>query len=649
MEGYSLLRGRVTGGFWGKIQKRIAKETLDQQYDILNGKRDGLKPDQYSFCIENFELAAGRKSGEYHGYVYSDSELGKWMEAAAYSLRNMPDQRLEERMDGLVDLVAEAQMEDGYVNTYFQVLRPESRLKHFAFSCELYNMGHLMEAAAAYYETTGKRKFLDVMCKTGDLLCELMKQPEYSRVYDGHPEIELGLYRLYQVTGEKRYLSLAAHFIRERGRQPCFFQSEELLGDNDEGANDKWFGADHHLAHRPVREQEKADGHAVKAMYLYSAVADMVKEGLDTDGSLERAMNRVWKNMTERRMYITGGIGSQGYAERFTVDDDLPPDRGYLETCAAVGVCFWAVRLLRLYREARYADILERALYNGVLAGWSLDGDAYFYTNPLHYKRTVSDYREDCRHLENGRQKWFRCACCPSNVLRLAADIQEYCLTVSPDEVDINLYLQGSWELETGGKRIVIESETEYPFDGKVRLHIRSDEQPFRMRLGLRIPEWCRGYELSLNGEECGEERSDRGYALMNREWDGKEEIVLTLQMPAEYVFPDPRIWDCAGKAALVRGPLVYCLESLDQEENDLTGIGYRLNAAVEQAEGEGILEGITLLKAAGCRRRGNPDGKPYTALRPAAKECEITAIPYFAWRNRGEADMDVWLPFLER
>ncbi|HJD31597.1 MAG TPA: glycoside hydrolase family 127 protein, partial [Candidatus Eisenbergiella stercorigallinarum] len=348
-------------------------------------------------------------------------------------------------------------------------------------------------------------------------------------------------------------------------------------------------------------------------------------------------------------MYITGGIGSQGYAERFTVDDDLPPDRGYLETCAAVGVCFWAVRLLRLYREARYADILERALYNGVLAGWSLDGDAYFYTNPLHYKRTVSDYREDCRHLENGRQKWFRCACCPSNVLRLAADIQEYCLTVSPDEVDINLYLQGSWELETGGKRIVIEAETEYPFDGKVRLHIRSDEQPFRMRLGLRIPEWCRGYELSLNGEECGEERSDRGYVLLDREWNGKEEIVLTLQMPAEYVFPDPRIWDCAGKAALVRGPLVYCLESLDQEENDLTGIGYRLNAAVEQAEGEGILEGITLLKAAGCRRRGNPDGKPYTALRPAAEECEITAIPYFAWRNRGEADMDVWLPFLER
>lgn len=644
-----MVQSKVTGGFWGKIQKKIAGETLYQQYEILNGKKEGLRPEQYSSCILNFEIAAGKKDETYKGYVYSDSELAKWMEAAAYSLRNEPDERLEKMMDDLVGLISDAQMEDGYVNTYFQVLRPQSRLKHFAFSCELYNMGHLMEAAVAYYEATGKRRFLDVMCRTGDLLCRLMEQEGYCHVYDGHPEIELGLCRLFQATGERRYLILAKHFIDERGEQPCFFLTEELLGDNDEGANDKWFGADHHLAHMPVRQQEKADGHAVKAVYLYSAVAELVKEGQDEDGTLERAMLCVWENMTEKRMYVTGAIGQQGYGERFTTDYDLPSDRGYLESCASIGICFWAKRLLALYQDPRYADVMERALYNSVLAGWSLDGRGYFYTNTLHYKRGVTDYREDCKHMENGRQRWFRCACCPPNIMRLITDIQNYALTVVRDTIFFQLYMQGQWKIRTGETIVTVTTNTDYPFDGVVRIHLSTERYPAKARIALRIPEWCKIYGISVDGKRSRNLNiSKHGYVILDVELLQDRTIILDMEMEARYVFVNEKVWDCAGKAALVRGPIVYCLEAFDQEEGGLDGIRFSLNSGITIIEGEGILEGAKLLETQGDRIKSSLEGKLYADKPAEAEKCRIRAIPYYTWQNRGETDMDVWLPYRE-
>lgn len=643
------LYGEINGGFWGKLQEKIARETLYQQYEILNGKKEELRPEQYSHCIENFEIAAGKKKAKYKGYVYSDSELGKWMEACAYSLRNEPDEKLEKIMDDLVDLISDAQMDDGYLNTYFQILRPESRLKHFAFSCELYNMGHLMEAAVAYYEVTGKRKFLDRMCRVGDFLCALMEKEDYCHVYDGHPEIELGLCSLFRVTGERKYLLLAKHFIDERGKQPCFFQTEDLLGDNDDGANNKWFGADHHLAHMLVREQNKADGHAVKAVYLYSAVADIVREGLDHDGTLEKSMLKVWKNMTEKRMYVTGGIGSQSYAERFTTDYDLPSDRGYMETCASIGICLWGKRLLELYSDTSYADIMERALYNNILAGWSLDGKGYFYTNTLHYKRNITDYREDCKHLEKKRQGWFQCACCPPNIMRFITNIQNYALVAKQNMIFFNLYMQGQWKVKIYEDIIMVTVQTDYPYDGVIRMRFLANRKPITINIALRIPDWCTKYGLCINDKvEMNTEKSENGYVMLDMDLSREKTVILNLFMNAEYVFPNKNIWDCIGKVALMRGPIIYCLESVDYEDDNLDGIGIFLNSSISVIEGEGILEGVKLLETEGYKYRSNSYDRLYAYEPAKVDKCRIVAVPYYAWQNRGETDMDVWFPYRE-
>lgn len=652
---------RITGGFWKQKQDMIAKDVIYRQLEILSGGKDGLRPGQESHVIENFQIAAGRSNAPYQGYVYSDSELGKWMEAAAYSLKNVADQKLEGILDSLVELVTKAQMPDGYVNTYFQVLRPESRLKHFAFSCELYNMGHLMEASAAFYEVTGKSRFLEAMCRAGDFLCGWAERPENRHVYDGHAEIELGLTRLYQVTGRRRYLELAEHFIRERGRRPCFFLEEEPLGDNDTGANDFWFGPDHHQAHKPVTEQRTAEGHAVKLVYLYSGVADLVREGLDPDHSLEKAMLAVWENMTARRMYVTGGIGSQGYAERFTGDYDLPGDRGYLETCASVGVCFWADRMLRLYRDGRYGDTFERALYNGVLAGWSLDGNSYFYTNTLHYKRGISDYREDCRHLEKERQLWFRCACCPSNILRLVAKLQEYAWMYEEGIVYVNLYIQGELRVTGAQKDYLLQMDTDYPWDGEVRIRVHSFGERGGVSTGrgpisalaLRIPSWCRSFAIEVNGRRMSEEEMAgqirQGYLYLYRLWRDQDEICLRLDMSPGYLFSNGQVWENSGRAVLARGPLIYCLESTDQE-GGLAGIYYDVSQVPSVENGSiqtdhGVKE-LKYLEGKAFRLKEN--GKElYTDMVPEMEECRYRAIPYFAWGNRGECDMDVWVPML--
>lgn len=638
---------KITGGFWKEKQQKAAFHVLYEQYDILNGKRDGLRPEQYSFGIENFKIAAGMSDAEYHGYVYSDSEVGKWIEAASYSLSNYGDAVMEEKIDSLVDLIEQAQMEDGYLNTYFQVLRPEDRLKHFAFSCELYNMGHLMEAAAAYFEATGKQKFLNVMRRTADLLCEIVRKREYRYVYDGHAEIEIGLYRLYETTGEKKYLELSLHFINERGRQPCFFQQEELLGDNDTGANDQWFGADHHQAHMPVRNQRTAEGHAVKLVYLYASIADMVKEGMDRDGSLEAAMNHVWKNMIGKRMYITGGIGSQGYAERFTKDYDLPGDRGYLETCAAIGLVFWAKGMNDLYHDAGYMDVAERAIFNGVLAGWSLDGNEYFYTNTLHYRRGITDYREDTKHLDGERQKWFRCACCPSNILRLIASIQNYMISVQDHCIYCNLYGSGQWQIDTGGKSIDIEIQTDYPYSGEICITVYSPEGPNDLCIALRIPAWCGKYQVcdGEGRELCQDTELKDGYYMVNGV-RSETKIQLTLEMPVRYVFANHSVWEYSGKAALMRGPLVYCLESVDNDDN-LNGIFWNIKEKFDCMEGVGKLAGLPVLKGWAYRMYSDEkDNRLYFDRIPSMKEYMVTAIPYFAWQNRGKSDMDVWIPY---
>lgn len=632
----------VTGGFWAGRQRLAAEKTLWEQLEILKGHRNHLSPEVCSHAVENFRIAAGLSSQPYLGTVCNDSEVGKWIEAAAYSLRHYPNPALEKEVDALVDLIVQAQMPDGYLNTYFQVLYPQERFKHFGFNCELYNMGHLMEAAAAYCAATGKRKLLDAMCRLGDLLCDRIGPGEDQvHVYDGHAEIELGLLALYEATGIEKYLDLCAYFVMERGKQPSFLLTEPALHREDPSIHDKWFGLDHHQAHMPVMEQSRADGHAVKLTYLFSAAEDLCRHGRDPEGKIRTAADRVWENMTLHRMYITGAIGSQGYGERFTVDDDLPPDHGYAETCASIGIAIWGSKMLGRRHDARIADTIETALYNGMLVGWSLDGMRYHYTNILHCKNEVMQYRQDQQYLSLQRRLWYDCACCPSNILRVVCNIEKYVISATDSTLYFDSYASAEVCFEHGGKAGKLEIETDFPYDGRVAIRYTGDE-PTDFRLALRLPGWCASASLQI-GHQSVRYEQENGYIMLDRTWHSGDEIVLDLPMQVEFYEASPHMWDTAGRAAMKRGPLVYCVEGIDHDDS-LSGVEYAVGESAVIRRGDRELSGIPLVEMNGYRRRASD--KPYVKLSGEADPCRITAIPYFAWGNRGVSDMDVWLPY---
>lgn len=627
-------------GFWRERQKLIADQVIYRQYEILNGSRTGLAPDQYSNVLDSFRIVAGLSDDQYRGSVCGDSELGKWIEAAALSIRNFPDEKLAELVRETIGLLKAAQEEDGYLSTYYQALMPDSRFTHFAFSCELYNMGHLMEAAAVWYEVTGDRSLLDVMCKTADLLCSVFMQEHPEGACDGHPEIELGLLKLYRATGLERYQKLALAFVRERGKRPGFFLEEKHLGGTGKEKPDRWFGPDHHLAHRQVNDQREADGHAVKLCYLYTAVTELILSGELSREVYGTAVDAVWKNMVERRMYVTGGIGSQAYAERFTRDYDLPSERGYLETCASVAVCLWAEKMLEYHRDAGYADVYEWELYNGVLAGWSLDGNTYHYTNTLRYRSGITDYRHDCVHVEGQRQPWFACACCPSNLLRLIGNLAQDCIRIRDDVIYVDLYMSVQVSVKTQHGKMDIRMETRYPYEGQIALMIGTDGAE-EVELALRIPAWCRRHTVQINGR-CVSNSIRKGYVHIRRCWKAGDSVQLRLVQEYRFLFADGHLWEQSGKAVLTKGPLVYCMEGKDNAE--LAVLRYWTGTEFTESEKEIAGKTIPIVRFIGLRQMGSTG--LYSFEEPGMEEAELTAIPYFAWGNRGESDMEVWMPY---
>jgi len=642
MKALKIRNALITGGFWAERQRMAAHKTIWEQLEILKGHRNGCSTEINSHAIENFRIAAGLSDRPYLGTVCNDSEVGKWIEAAAYSLKHFPDEELEKEVDKLVDLIVKAQMPDGYLNTYFQVLYPRQRFMHFGFNCELYNMGHLMEAAVAYYEVTGKIKFLDSMCALANLLCKEMGPGEKQlHVYDGHAEIELGLLALYKATGTEKYLDLAEYFVKERGKQPSFLLTEPPLHETDPSILDKWFGLDHHQAHKPVENQRRADGHAVKATYLFSAVEELNLLGRDQEGKLMLASDQVWTNMTRHRMYITGAIGSQGYGERFTVDDDLPSDHAYAETCASVGIAMWGNRMLRRRHDSQISDTIETALYNGILVGWSLDGARYNYTNILHCKNEVMRYRKDQQYLSLYRKLWYECACCPSNLLRVVCNIEKYLVSASADTLYLDSYAPLEVEFDHEGKTGKLSISTCYPYEGRVAIKYVS-EDPSCFHLALRLPAWCDSCCVFVNQQSVKYELN-HGYMILDRVWRPDDEVMLDMQMQIEYYESAPQMWDIAGKAAIKRGPLVYCVESIDNG-GSLCGLSLAVTGNTVMRWGDHELAGIPLIEVQGYRR--NDSGKPYEKLSEKVVPCTITAIPYFAWGNRGMTDMDVWLPY---
>lgn len=630
------MKVRLHDQFWQPRVRQTVQETIPYQWKALNDEIEGAEP---SHAIENLRITAGEKTGTFYGMVFQDSDVAKWIEAAAYSLRHSPDLGLEEMIDAVVDLMKRAQQPDGYLNTYFTVAAPEKRWSDFAFGHELYCAGHLIEAAVAYFEATQKRTFLDMMCRYADYIDRVIgPDPDKMRVYCGHEEIELALVKLYRATDEQRYLDLSRYFIEERGKQPSFLKEDPGFG---APSKDRWFELDYHQAHDPVREQDTAEGHAVRAMYLYSAMADLaIACG---DATLTEALRKLWHHVTSKRMYITGGLGSQGHGERFTIDYDLPNDTAYTETCASIGLVMWAFRMLQLETDSRYGDVMERVLYNGMLSGVSLDGTRYFYVNPLEVHPAVAQYRYDMQHVKTERVPWFGCACCPPNLARLLTSLDTYMFTQDEAKIAMHLYASNESIFDVQGHKLTLHTDTRYPWDGETRVRLEMEEAA-DCTLSFRIPSWCRTPRITVNGETLDVDAiTEQGYAQLNRRWKNQDEIHLHFAMVIERIESNPKVHENAGKVALQYGPLVYCLEQADNGP-DLTDICLPVNAEFQASYRDDILGGIVVLSGQGLRSDPSWKDELYRPVIREERSVTITAVPYAYWGNREPGEMTVWI-----
>ncbi len=637
MEAVSLNQVDIQDAFWSGRQKLIREVVIPYQWDALNDRIPGAEP---SRTIENFRIAAGEAEGEYYGMVFQDSDLAKWLETAGFALALQRDERLEAIADEVIDLLSRAQQPDGYLNTYFTVKKPGERWTNLRDDHELYCAGHLIEAAVAYYEATGKRKVLDIVCRLADHISSVFGlEPGQKRGYDGHPEIELALVKLYRATGNRKYLELSRFFVEERGRQPHYFELEEAARTGSRVAPRSF---DYFQAHLPVREQKTAEGHSVRAVYLFSGMADLAMEY--NDAELLEVCKTLWNNVTRKRMYVTGGIGSSSYGERFTVDYDLPNDRAYTETCAAIGLMFWAHRMLQMEADREYADVMERALYNGLLSGISLDGKRYFYVNPLEVWPDTTDHRHDMRSVKKTRQPWFGCACCPPNIARLLASLGQYIYSCNDSELYVHLYIAGAAQPSVGGRNVGIRQQTNYPWNETVALTV-SVKEPAPFTLALRLPSWCRDPRLFVNGEPVRvADISEKGYAKINREWNDGDRVELVLPMPVEKVRSHPNVRENAGMVALMRGPIVYCLEEADNGSN-LRDITIAADAGINARFEEHLLGGVVVLESEGWRTDPSTVGDSLYTTNPYGRvPAPIKAVPYFAWANREPGEMLVWI-----
>lgn len=641
LESNTLIKlGKVTihDKVWADRIKLISEKVIPYQWDALNDQIPGAEP---SHAIENFRIAAGESNGMFHGMVFQDSDVAKWIEAASFSLVTYPNADLEKLLDSVIDLIGRAQQADGYLNTYFTVAKPSERWKDFAFGHELYCAGHLIEAAVAYYQATGKRRLLEIMSRYVDYIDHVMgpESNDLPHKYCGHQEIELALVKLYHATGENRYLRLSQYFVDERGKQPSFLQEEETFGGPEKT---KWFDLEYHQAHTPIREQEKAVGHSVRAMYQYSAMADLALAAKDT--SLADALRVLWKNVTTRRMYITGGLGSQGHAERFTIDYDLPNDTAYTETCAAIGLIMWAQRMLQIETNSSYADVMERAIYNGALSGISLDGTKYFYVNPLEVYPEAVEHRYDLQHVKPERVSWFGCACCPPNIARLITSIGSYLYTQHEQGICVHLYMANETEFTIAGNVIKLETITQYPLDGHITMNIAS-EHTAEFAISLRIPAWCRNPKIAINGQFLDVQSVKvNGYAVLKRAWSKGDRIELELPMIAELIQSHPDVRENSGKAAIQRGPIIYCLEEMDNGSN-LADISIAREAQLTAELEDDLFGGIIVIK--GQAQRSNKalwEDVLYQPLANATETISFKAIPYSMWGNRTPGEMTVWV-----
>lgn len=577
--------------------------------------------------FDNFAIAGGLMKGEHRGdFSFDDTDPYKIIEGASYSLAVKYDPQLDAYLDSVITLIAAAQEPDGYLTTC--VTNKCERLSGWwgthrwekVNSHELYNCGHLYEAAVAHYRATGKRTLLDVAIKNADLVCEVFGLDENQIHYpSGHPIVEMALAKLYKVTDDPKYLDAARYFVDEAGRLSNGRRPSEYSQD-----------------HKPILEQEEIVGHAVRAGYLYSGVADVA--ALMDDPALFEAIERIWNNMASKKLYITGGIGSRAQGEGFGPEYELNNHTAYCETCAAIANVYWNYRMFLATGDAKYADVYERALYNGVISGVSLSGDKFFYDNPLESMG------------QHERAPWFGCACCPGNVTRFMASIPQYMYATQADDVFVNLFANSSADIETEGNKVNISQSTEYPWNGKVIFTV-NPEQEKEWALRLRIPGWAgekpvptdlysytakatSPYTITVNGSKA-DVMTGNGYATLKRTWKAGDRVELTLPMEVRRIAAHDNVADDRGKLAIERGPVMYCLEGVDQADSTVFNKVLPRDTKFDELYEPELLGGVMTLTATASEVQ--PDG--------TTSDVTVKAIPYATWNNRGPAEMAVWIP----
>ena len=651
--GFPKPRAIIDGGFWHSYQVLLWDKVMRYQWEVMNDKIPGAPK---SHAIENLRIAARAKSGTYEGMVFQDSDLAKWLEAAGNVLADGQPVNVDFSawVEEAVDLIARAQQPDGYLNSYFTVKDPNGRWKNLREGHEMYCAGHMIEAGVSLFQGAGNRKALDIVRRLADHLdSRFGTEPPKVRGYCGHEEVELALVKLARLTGERRYLRLAQYFVDERGRSPNYFEAEASAP-----GFTPLFGIkslDYYQAHVPVRQQTEAIGHAVRAMYLYTAMADLAME--TGDATLVQSCDQLWESVTGRKMYITGGIGSSAHLESFSADFDLPNDTAYAETCAAIGLFLFSSRMARLHDEAKYVDVMERTLYNAVISGLALDGQSYFYVNPLEVVPAVCDANASYQHVKYRRQPWYGCACCPPNIARILSSIGEYAYHQSGDTLFADLYHEGIVTFTSAGLKVRMRQSTRYPWDGVVRFQ-PLDETGAEFTLALRIPSWTTGHTLELNGAMLPCSAGADGYVRVNRRWKKSDILKLALIMTVERVRADARVRADYGKVAIQRGPIVYCLEEADNGGN-LSLLSLCPDVTLEAIERADLFGGVVVIRGKGVRGRetgGSGELYAFEAGRSAIEARsrqgssstpttrELWFIPYYAWANRTPGEMAVWV-----
>lgn len=639
---------RMDHPFWNRYINLVRDQVIPYQWEILNDRIPDSEP---SHAIDNYRIAAGELTGNFYGEVFQDSDVAKWLEAVGNILLLERDEDLEAKADQVIDIIAAAQEADGYLDTYFTIEAPDKKWSNLLECHELYCAGHFIEGAVAYYRGTGKEKVLQIAIRLADYICGVFG-PEKGKIhgYPGHQEIEIALIRLYDLTGNEEYFSLAQYFIDARGTsdffeqefekrdRTCFWTKAEVKEPN------RWYNQfsykNYNQFHLPVRQQKEATGHAVRAVYMYTAMADIAARTGEKE--LFDACRALWEDITTRQMYITGGIGSTHSGEAFTIAYDLPNDTNYSETCASIGLMFFAQKMLKSEVHRTYGDVLEQALYNTVLGGMNYEGNRFFYVNPLEVVPETCYGNTERNHVKPVRQKWFSCACCPPNIARTIPDLWEYIYTTREDTAYVHLFIGSEAVIQMKGGKLKVKQTTDYPFDNRIHFDVKS-EQNQNTILAVRIPEWSETFALYIDGEALTVEPAADGYIYLERNFYNGMKIELALDMTPRFIQANQNVHYNAGRIAVTRGPLVYCIEEVDNGKY-LNQISFDLTEPLTEKRTD-LFDGCVIIEGKGFRRHVNAEsGRLYQPCDMTEEAITIKAVPYFLWNNREPGEMQVWV-----